>query len=143
LKITVSDANQIRGRRVLVVEDGPTVTHGGMAFGAGTLAARECQAAELIEPRDSAVGSIAQTLQQYPHLQRVLPALGYSSMQCDELSETIESSGAEAVVDASPARLDRCLRLSIPIVRVRYQFQQTSGPPLEKLVFEFLRGTQG
>lgn len=143
LKITVSDANQIRGRRVLVVEDGPTLTHGGMAFGAGTLAARECQAAELIEPRDSAVGSIAQTLQQYPHLQRVLPALGYSSMQCDELSETIESSGAEAVVDASPARLDRCLRLSIPIVRVRYQFQQTSGTPLENLVFEFLRGTQG
>jgi predicted GTPase len=139
LKISVSDASQIQGRRVLVVEDGPTLTHGGMTFGAGTLAARECQASELIEPRDSAVGSIAQTLREYPQLKEVLPALGYSEQQCRELTETIESSKADVVVDASPARLDRFLNLSIPVVRVRYQFQQTRGPLLEDLVTEFLQ----
>jgi predicted GTPase len=139
LQIVVEDPSQIRGRCVLVVEDGPTLTHGGMAFGAGTIAARQHQAAELIEPRVSAVGSIAETLRQYPHLKRVLPALGYSQQQRDELRETIESSGAEVVVDASPARLDRLLQLSVPVVRVRYQFQQLSGPPLGDYVAALVR----
>ena len=134
LVVAVDEPGRIAGRRVLVVEDGPTLTHGGMSSGAGTVAARAHGARELVDPRPFAVGSIAETFARYPHLGAVLPALGYSAEQRRELAETIARSGAEVVVDASPARLERFLAIGPPVVRVRYRFEQRSGPPLLAMV---------
>ena len=142
LRIEVDQPALIEDRRVLVVEDGPTLTHGGMAYGAGMIAAKQHNARELVDPRPIAVGSIAETLKRYVNLDSVLPALGYSPEQRDELTETIENSGAELVVDASPARLDRLLKLSMPVVQVSYEFQQLSGPALTGLVDQFLSGLE-
>ncbi|MBW2271189.1 MAG: GTPase [Deltaproteobacteria bacterium] len=138
LVIEVDAPELVKGRRVLVVEDGPTLTHGGMSFGAGTLAARRLGARELLDPRPHATGSIAEAFRQYPHLGAVLPALGYSASQRRELAATIRATAPEAVVDASPARLDRILDLDQPLVRVRYHFEQTAGPQIEDLVDAFL-----
>ncbi len=134
LAISVDRPEAIAGRRVVVVEDGPTVTHGGMAFGAATVAARRCRAREIVDPRPFAVGTIAEAYRAFPHLGAVLPALGYSEAQRRDLSATIARCGAEAVVDGSPARLERALSLQAPLVRVRYAFEQRSGPPLCELV---------
>lgn len=138
LVIDVDRPELIAGRRVLVVEDGPTVTHGDMGYGAGMLAARKFGAAELIDPRQTAVGTIADAFRQYPHLVRVLPALGYSKRQQAELAESIEASKADVVVDASPAALQRLLKLDVPVVRVSYSFQQSGGIPVEELVGRIL-----
>ncbi len=134
LAVAVDRPEAISGRRVLVVEDGPTLTHGGMSFGAGTVAARAHGARELVDPRPFAVGTIAEALRSFPHIGPVLPALGYSEAQRRELAETIARTGADVVVDASPSRLDRFLALTVPVVRVHYRFEQRSGPPLLGLV---------
>jgi predicted GTPase len=134
LDVTVDRPGAIAGRRVLVVEDGPTLTHGGMSTGAGTVAARAHGARELVDPRPFAVGTIAEAFAAWPHLGPVLPALGYSASQRRELAETIARCGADVVVDASPSRLDRFLSLAAPVVRVRYAFAQRSGPRLLDLV---------
>ena len=134
LVVTAERPEAIAGRRVLVVEDGPTLTHGGMSFGAGMVAAQACEPREIIDPRPFAVGSIAEAFARYPHVGPVLPALGYSAEQRRELAQTIARSGAEAVVDASPSRLERFLSIDVPVVRVRYRFEQRSGPPLLDLV---------
>jgi predicted GTPase len=134
LAISVERPEAITGRRALVVEDGPTLTHGGMPFGAATVAARAHGAREIIDPRPFAVGTIAEAFARHPHLGDVLPALGYSEAQRRELADTIARSGAEVVVDGSPSRLDRFLALAIPVVRVRYRFEQRTGPPLLDLV---------
>ncbi len=124
----------VEGKRVLVVEDGPTLTHGGMSYGAGTVAAMRHGAKELIDPRPHAVGSIASTFAAYPHMHRVLPALGYSESQREELRETIVRCAPDAVVDASPASLERLFEVPFPIARVRYRFEQLEGPNLFELV---------
>lgn len=129
LVVTSEDDDAIRGRRVLVVEDGPTTTHGGMPSGAGLLAA-ERAGATVLDPRPFAVGTVADAYRDYPHLGPVLPALGYSETQRSELAATIRRAEPEVVVDGSPARLDRLLRLEVPVVRVRYRFAQRSGPDL-------------
>ena len=134
MDITVDDPQAIKGKSVLVVEDGPTLTHGGMSYGAGLLAARKLGAAEIVDPRPIAVGTIADAFRDYPHVTQVLPALGYSSHQRQELADTINASGADAVIDASPAGLSRILDLNVPVVRVRYRFRQVSGIPVEQLV---------
>ncbi|MFW5920425.1 MAG: GTPase [Polyangiales bacterium] len=133
LRIGIDDVEAVRGKRVLVVEDGPTLTHGGMAYGAGTLAAREHEL-EVVDPRPHAVGSIAKAFAQYPHLGPVLPALGYSAAQRRELAETIRAAAPDVVLDASPASIDRLLELELPVVRVRYAFEQRAGPDLLELV---------
>ncbi|MGF1469049.1 MAG: GTPase [Sandaracinaceae bacterium] len=129
LVVTSEDDDAIRGRRVLVVEDGPTTTHGGMPSGAGLLAA-ERAGATVLDPRPFAVGTVADAYRDYPHLGPVLPALGYSETQRSELAATIRRAEPEVVVDGSPARLDRLLRLEVPVVRVRYRFAQRAGPDL-------------
>jgi predicted GTPase len=134
LAVTADQPGRIRGRRVLVIEDGPTLTHGGMPDGAGWVAAQIFGAAEVVDPRPAAVGTIADAYARYPHMGRVLPALGYSPGQREELRRTIEDSGAELVVDASPCRIDRVLDLSLPVVRVSYEFRQRAGPDLFSLV---------
>ncbi len=134
LAISVDRPEAVTGRRVVAVEDGPTVTHGGMSFGAATVAARRCRAGEILDPRPFAVGTIAEAFRAFPHLGPVLPALGYSEAQRLDLAETIDRCRPEVVVDGSPARLDRALGLRVPVVRVRYAFEQRSGPPLAGLV---------
>jgi predicted GTPase len=133
LAIALEPGVSIEGKRVVVVEDGPTLTHGGMAYGAGTVAARAA-GAQILDPRGFAVGSIAEAYRNYPHVGAVLPALGYSDSQRAELEETLRRSGADAIVDASPARLDRALPVSLPIARVRYRFEQVAGPPIFEIV---------
>jgi predicted GTPase len=137
LAIEVEGVEALRGRRVLVVEDGPTLTHGGMSFGAGTIVARGA-GAEIVDPRPYAVGTIAACYREYPHLEKVLPALGYSEAQRRELAETIRAAAPELVVDASPASLERVVELDVPVVRVRYSFEQRSGPDVFELVSERL-----
>lgn len=139
LAVRTDRPEAMAGRRVLVVEDGPTLTHGGMATGAGWVAARSGGAEAIVDPRPFAVGSIAETLRENSHIGPVLPAMGYSEAQRQELAQTIRASGAEVVVDASPASLQRVVRLDLPIVRVRYHFVQRSGPPLLGIVDASLR----
>lgn len=139
LELAVNEPQQIAGRTVLVIEDGPTLLHGGMATGAGYCAARQFQAAHLLDPRSFAVGSIAAAFETYPHMGPILPALGYSPEQRQELSETINDSNAELILDASPAGLAHVVQTSIPIVRVQYEFQQASGKSLSKIIEEFIR----
>jgi len=137
LEVAIDRPELIEGRKVLVIEDGPTVTHGGMAFGAGIVAA-ERQGATPVEPRPYAVGTIADTYEAYPHMQRILPAMGYSEDQRKSLAETINACAAAeqiaCVVDASPARLDRMLEIDVPMARVTYRFRQIDGDPIEDRV---------
>jgi ornithine aminotransferase len=130
LEVTLEPRDGAHGQRVLVVEDGPTLTHGGMAYGAGVVAAKQSGAKELIDPRPFAVGSIADAYRKFPHLGAVLPALGYSMEQRAELEETIRRAKPDVIVDASPSRLDRFLSLSAPLARVRYRWVQRTGASL-------------
>jgi predicted GTPase len=143
--VTLSDPAAVRGRRVLVVEDGPTITHGGMPHGAGYAAVRDMADVTLINPRDCAVGEIAETFRQYPHIGPVLPALGYSVAQRKALQQTIEASGAEVVVTGTPIDLNRVVPLSIPVVRARYEYAEIAGqtpqePGLAQRVLAALAG---
>ncbi|WP_298269338.1 cyclic 2,3-diphosphoglycerate synthase [Geobacter sp.] len=137
-RVIVSDPGAIAGKRVLVIEDGPTVTHGGMPTGAGYAAALESGAAEVLDPRPWAVGSIAKSFEEYSHLGPVLPAMGYSSGQVDELRRTIEAVPCEAVVSATPVSLERLFRTQKPMVRVFYEIEELPGAPLRRAIGRFL-----
>ncbi|HYA10298.1 MAG TPA: GTPase [Thermoplasmata archaeon] len=132
LRVTAKDPESLRGKKVLVVEDGPTLTHGGMAFGAATLLAK-AHGADIVDPRPGAAGSIAAVYAQYAHLGRVLPAMGYSSTQVHELEATIKASGAEIVLDGSPVDLARLVRVPQPIVNVSYAYDDLEGRLAERL----------
>jgi predicted GTPase len=134
LSIHVERPELIRGRRVLVVEDGPTLTHGGMDYGAGLLAARRYEAAETIDPRPYTAGTIAAVFESYPHIGKVLPACGYSPEQVQELETAIHRARPDVVIDASPAGLTQVLDPGAELVRVRYRFEQVGGTPLEEIV---------
>ena len=124
----------IRGRRVLVVEDGPTLTHGGMAYGAGVLAARRLGAAELVDPRAAAVGSLISVFAQYPHIGPLLPAMGYSDDQVAELARTIERCSCDALLMATPVDLRRLFDIRQPVVRLSYEFVPREPATLEELL---------
>ncbi len=126
LELIAPDAERLRGRKVVVVEDGPSVTHGGLGFGAGFLVA-QAHGAQIVDPRPRAVGSIAEVYRNYPHLGAILPSMGYGAEQIRELAETIRNSGAEFVVDGSPVDLARLVQVPQPIVRVSYDFQDLEG----------------
>ena len=130
----VDDPAAIRGKRVLVVEDGPTLTHGEMAYGAAWVAARRFGAAEIIDPRPYAVGSIKQTYEKYPSTGNVLPAMGYGEQQTHELQETINNSSADLVLIGTPIDLNRVMKLAKPAQRVRYELQEIGQPNLEDLL---------
>ena len=134
--ITVEDPKEIRGKKVLVVEDGPTLTHGGMSFGAGTVAAQRFGAAETVDPRPYAVGSIKETYDKYPTIGPLLPAMGYGPQQVKELEETINATPCELVVVATPIDLRRVARIDRPCDRVRYELQEIGQPTLEDPVRE-------
>jgi predicted GTPase len=128
----------VRGRRVLVVEDGPTTTHGGMPWGAGYLAAKRAGASAILDPREWAAPGIAAVYAAWPHIGPVLPATGYSPEQVAALRETIERAPADVVVAATPIDLAALLRLHKPVVRARYEFAEWGDPTLAGLVERFL-----
>lgn len=123
----------VAGRRVVVVEDGPTVTHGEMPYGAGLLAARRL-GATVVDPRPYAVGTLQQVFQDYPHLTRVLPAMGYSGAQLRDLEQTLQRVEADAVVVGTPVDLRRLVRLQKPAAKVYYELEEVSSPTLEELL---------
>jgi len=139
--ITLDDPAAVRGRRVLVVEDGPTTTHGGMPWGAGYLAAKRAGAAAIVDPRDWAAPDIAAVYAAYPHIGPVLPAMGYSPRQVAALSKTIERVPADVVVVATPIDLAALLRVDKPVVRARYEFAEAGKPTLASLVETFVHRT--
>jgi len=124
----------IKGKRVLVVEDGPTVTHGGMAYGAATIKARELGAI-IVDPRPYAKGSIKEIFGHYPHLEKVLPAVGYSETQMKELSRTINDSPCDLVLLGTPTDIRRYLTVDKPVIRVRYELEEIVPGQLEKKIF--------
>ncbi len=129
-QVTADDPALVRGKRVLLVEDGPTLTHGEMPFGAGFVAARELGAAEVVDPRPRAVGRIAEVYRRYPHLGAALPAVGYSPEEVRDLEETIRRTECDSVIVATPADLAHVLRLERPWTRVRYELADHGEPTL-------------
>jgi predicted GTPase len=138
LPVRLDDPAMVRGRRVLVIEDGPTLTHGGMASGAGAAAALAAGAIELVDPRVSASAELLRLFAQYPHLGRVLPAMGYSDVQLAQLAETIAGSNAEVVVIATPIDLAALIPITKPALRARYEFVEDPREPLSEVVDTFL-----
>ena len=137
--VTAEDTDKIMGKKVLVLEDGPTVTHGRMKYGAGTVAAERAGARELIDPREFAVGSIKDTFNKYTHLTNVLPAMGYGKKQVQELEKTINNTDAEVVVSGTPIDITRVLKSDKPIVRVRYNVGEQTFMELENIIDEFVK----
>ena len=129
----VDDPERIRGRRVLVVEDGPSITHGGMPFGAATIAARNFGAAQIVEPRPFAVGSIRETYQRYPYIGNQLPSMGYSEQQIMDLEATINRADCDLVFLRPRRTCSSLLQINKPAIRIRYEYKD-HGPPFLKEV---------
>jgi len=136
--VLVSRPEWITGKRVLVVEDGPTITHGEMAYGAGTLAAQKHGASEIVDPRPHAVGTIRETYRRYPDTGPVLPAMGYSQGQVRDLEQTINAADCDLVLFATPIQLTRILSINKPTLRVRYRYEDHGSPSLEEVLVERL-----
>lgn len=137
-RVSVPEPSLLKGQRVLVVEDGPTLTHGEMPYGAGVVAARQSGAAELVDPRPYAVGSIHGTYERYRHLTNLLPAMGYSAMQRHELEETIQRTPCDLVVIATPIDLARVIRIDKPNLRVTYEVEELTKPGLAEMLAQFV-----
>lgn len=140
--VSLDDGPQVAGKRVLIVEDGPTITHGGMAYGAGYVAASQAGVKEVVDPRLSAVGDIAEVFRRYPHIGKVLPAMGYSAKELSELQATINGSSADVVISGSPTDLAHLMQLDKPVIRARYEFAEVGEPRLSRLIEDFL-GREG
>ena len=136
--VTLDDAAAVRGRRVLVVEDGPTITHGGMAWGAGYVAAKEAGAAAIVDARAYAAPMIRRVYESFPHIGPVLPAVGYGEAQLAALAETIDRADADIVVSATPADLARLIAPRKTIVRARYELAEIDDPGLGRAIDSFL-----
>lgn len=137
--VEAENKDMILGKRVLVIEDGPTVTHGGMKYGAGMVAAKRNGAKEIIDPRPFAVGSIKDTFNKYKHLTNILPAIGYSKKQIKELEETINNTDCDVVLSGTPIDLTRILNVNKPMVRIRYGVGEKTIKDLEEIVEKFLK----
>jgi predicted GTPase len=138
LTLTVQPDRSMKGKSVVIVGDGPTLTHGGMGFGAGTLAAKRYGAAKIIDPRHYAVGELRATFKAFPHLRQEIPAMGYSPRQVADLEATLEATPADVVVDATPVDLSRLVKVAKPIVNVEYRFLE-QGAALTRLLKRFER----
>jgi len=136
--VYLDDPEAVRGRRVLVVEDGPTLTHGGMSHGAGLVAATRGGAAEIVDPRPGAASALREVFARYPHIGRVLPAVGYDAAQLAALRETIDAAAADVVVAATPIDLAALVRPRTPVVRARYEYADAGEPTLGAIVDAFL-----
>lgn len=140
-KIEVEEADAIRGKKVLVIEDGPTLTHGEMSYGAGCVAAQEHGAAELVDPRPWAKGSIRQAYDKYPQMKNLIPALGYYPEQLKDLEETINAAPADLVLVASPIDLRRVITIHKPALRVRYELEEQGEMTLKRILADFLKNS--
>ncbi len=140
--VSLAEGPSLAGKAVLVVEDGPSITHGGMSFGAGTVAARQAGVGTQVDPRPFAVGSIAETYRRFPHIGPVLPAMGYSHEQLRELEQTINTTDCDAVIAGTPIDLGRVINSDHPIRRASYEFEQRSGPALAEVLSHAL-GLEG
>lgn len=135
--IFVQDGEDISGKKVLVIEDGPTLTHGEMPYGAGVIAATKYGASQIVDPRPYAVGSIKEVFQKYTHLDRVLPAMGYGNEQVTELAQTIDQVDCDLVMGATPIDLSRLIKTNKKILRVTYELEEIGSPNLEEVLKEF------
>jgi len=138
-RVSIPEPSLVKGQRVLVVEDGPTLTHGEMPYGAGVVAARQCGAAELVDPRPYAVGSIRGTFERFNHLTNLLPAMGYSAIQRHELEETIRRTPCDLVLIATPIDLARVIKIDRPNLRVTYEVEELTKPGLAEMLATFVR----
>ncbi|HVG36377.1 MAG TPA: GTPase, partial [Thermoplasmata archaeon] len=132
--ITPDDSVQIRGKKVLAIEDGPTLTHGGMEYGAAYIAAQRFGAAEIVSAVNYAVGSIKETYKKYPNSRKILPAMGYGPKQIKELEETIDATPCDLVLSGTPIDLSRVLKTRKPVVHVRYELDEIGHPNLEDVL---------
>jgi len=135
----VDHSEKIRGKRVLAIEDGPTLTHGGMTYGAAVIAAMKYGAAELVDARDYAVGTIVDTYKKYPHIHNYLPAMGYGKQQIKDLEATINNTPCDLVVSGTPIDLNRVVKVNKPIVRVKYELDEIGKPTLKDVLEDFLK----
>jgi predicted GTPase len=138
MPVTIDRPELVRGKRVLAIEDGPTITHGGMSFGAGALAAQQAGAAAVVDPRPYAVGALADTFARYPHIGAVLPAMGYGLDQIHDLEETIRRTPCDTVVIGTPVNLARVLKLEKPAVRATYELAESGSPSLSQALAPIL-----
>ena len=138
--VRLDDPDAVRGKRVVVVEDGPSTTHGGLPYGAGYAAARDAGAAEIVHPRPHAVPEVAALYAHYPQLGPVLPAMGYSPVQLEQLARSIDAVPADVVVSGTPVDLAALAVLNKPVVRVRYEFAEAESPGLGDAIDRFLGG---
>ncbi len=141
--VRLDDPAAVKGRRVLVIEDGPTITHGGMAYGAGLVAATAAGAAAIVDPRLSAAPEIAAVFKAYPHIGAVLPAVGYAPAQLQALAATINASAADIVVSATPIDLARLVPIAKPVVRARYDYAEFGALGLSAFIDAFLQRLAG
>jgi predicted GTPase len=132
--ISLDDGEAVRGKKVLVVEDGPTLTHGEMTYGAGVVAARQAGAASMVDPRQWAAGTIRQVYEKYPHIGHLLPAMGYSDQQRQDLADTINASDADVVLIATPIDLRKVCDIQKPVVRAAYELEEVSTPNLKEVL---------
>jgi predicted GTPase len=132
--ISLDDGPDIKGKKVLVVEDGPTLTHGEMTYGAGVVAARRAGAASMVDPRQWAAGTIKQVYEKYPHIGHLLPAMGYSDQQRQDLADTINASDADVVLIATPIDLRKVCDIHKPVVRAAYELEEVSTPNLQEIL---------
>jgi predicted GTPase len=137
--VRLDDPAAVQGKRVLVIEDGPTSTHGGMAYGAGHVAATRAGAGQIVNPRPHAAPRIAAVYTAYPHLGAVLPAMGYSAPQLADLEQTINATPADVVVSATPIDLAALIAVNKPVVRARYEFAEMEDPGLTGIVDDYLQ----
>jgi predicted GTPase len=137
-QISLTDPTEVEGRKVLVIEDGPSITHGGLASGAGYAAAVQFKAGTVVDPRPYAVGSLAETFAAYPHISRVLPAMGYSQEQIEDLRQSIERTPCDLILSATPIDLRRLMPLSKQVMQVSYDICEEPGSPLKKYILQFL-----
>lgn len=138
-EISVSDPAMVSGRRILVIEDGPSITHGGLSSGAGYAAALQFEAGEIVDPRPYAVGSIAAVFRVYPHIGAVLPTMGYSDRQVEDLRLTIEKTPCDVVLSATPIDLRRLMPIPKPVVQAAYDIREEPDEPLKKILLQFIR----
>ena len=141
--ISVDAADVIKGKRVLVVEDGPTLTHGDMRIGAGVVAAKRFGAAELVDPKPFAIGKIAETFNTYPDIGDLLPAMGYGEEQMRDLAATIEATDCDSVIIATPIDLGRVIKINKPYTRVQYELQEIGNPDMEDVLKDFIKKIKG
>jgi predicted GTPase len=137
--VALDDPGRVKGKRVLVIEDGPTITHGGMSYGAGFVAAQAAGAAQIVDPRPAASGRMAEIFSEYPHIAHVVPAMGYSGQELADLRATIDAADVDAVVAGTPCDLGRLIETRTPIVRARYEYADVDAPRLSDVVGDFLK----